>query len=237
MNLILFEADELERPLPAGDRRTEHLLRVLKAKPGDSFDLGVVNGPRGKGAVVSIGSTGITWRAELGTEVPDLYPITLIVGAVRPPAVRRILKEAATLGLEQIWVFAAEKGEDSYIKSRVWEPETVRRLFIEGAEQGFSTRLPGFRIFTSLADALAGLPEGTAGAGADNYEAERRLTDWKLQPPAALAVGPERGWSAAERDTLRGAGFTLVSLGDRVLRTDTAVIAATALILSNLGCW
>lgn len=237
MNLILFEHDELGQPMRPGDRRTEHLIRVLKVQPGDSFDMGVVDGPRGKGFILSAAGGSITWRAELEAETPELYPLTLVAGAVRPPAARRILREAATLGLERVWVFAADKGEGSYSKSRVWKPETVRRLFTEGAEQAFSTRLPELRLFSSLAEALANLPAHTAGAAADNYEAVMPLHRWQPKTPAALAIGPERGWSAAERNTLRGAGFTLVSLGERVLRTDTAVIAAAGIILSALNCW
>ena len=45
-----------------------------------------------------------------------------------------------------------------------------------------------------------------------------------------LALGPERGWSARDRDALRSAGFTLVHLGQRVLRLETAVVAATAIV-------
>ncbi|HEY1848006.1 MAG TPA: RsmE family RNA methyltransferase, partial [Opitutaceae bacterium] len=45
----------------------------------------------------------------------------------------------------------------------------------------------------------------------------------------ALAFGPERGWSGAERDLLRARGFTLAHLGTRVLRTETAVVAALAI--------
>jgi RsmE family RNA methyltransferase len=51
----------------------------------------------------------------------------------------------------------------------------------------------------------------------------------------ALAFGPERGWSGAERAALRDAGFALVHLGPRVLRLETAVIAAMALLKGKRG--
>jgi RsmE family RNA methyltransferase len=53
--------------------------------------------------------------------------------------------------------------------------------------------------------------------------------------PIALAIGPERGWAAGDRAALRAHGFTLVHLGPRVLRTETACIAALAVIRSKLG--
>jgi len=56
-------------------------------------------------------------------------------------------------------------------------------------------------------------------------------------PPAAvvLALGPERGWSPAERDLLRSEGFALAHLGPRVLRAETAAVAAVAIVKSRLG--
>ena len=237
MNIILFESREIERPIPADDRRAVHLLNILKVRRGDTFDLGIVDGPRGKGTVSSIRDGSIVFRADLEHEVPELYPLTLIVGAVRPPAARRILKDSATLGLSALYVFASEKGEASYLKSRVWKEETARRLFIEGAEQGFTTRIPSLRLFENLTAAVATLPGGTSRAALDTYEASVSLHAWQGLSPCALALGSERGWSERERMTLREAGFTLVSLGRRVMRTETAVIAASALTLSNLGYW
>ena len=54
-------------------------------------------------------------------------------------------------------------------------------------------------------------------------------------PTVTLALGPERGWSAAERNLLRSQGFTLVHLGTRVLRVETAVVAAVTLVRSARG--
>jgi RsmE family RNA methyltransferase len=53
--------------------------------------------------------------------------------------------------------------------------------------------------------------------------------------PVVLAFGSERGWSAAERDFLRTKNFFLVHLGSRVLRTETAVVTAVALVKARLG--
>jgi RsmE family RNA methyltransferase len=50
-----------------------------------------------------------------------------------------------------------------------------------------------------------------------------------------LALGPERGWSASERDLLRAEGFQLVHLGERVLRVETACVAAIAVVKAKLS--
>ncbi len=53
-----------------------------------------------------------------------------------------------------------------------------------------------------------------------------------MASPLALAFGPERGWSGPERALLRAAGFELAHLGPRVLRTETAVVAAVSVAKS-----
>ena len=71
----------------------------------------------------------------------------------------------------------------------------------------------------------------------DNYEAKVALSAYNTigGKSAMLALGAERGWSAAERDLLRQSRFTLVHLGERVLRTETACIAAITLLKAKLG--
>jgi RsmE family RNA methyltransferase len=69
----------------------------------------------------------------------------------------------------------------------------------------------------------------------DNYEGTARLSSVRLTPPVTIAVGPERGWSPVERDLLRDRGFVLADLGERVLRTETACVAALTLVRAGLG--
>ena len=56
-----------------------------------------------------------------------------------------------------------------------------------------------------------------------------------LEPPVVLAVGPERGWTEAETGLFVSRGFSKASMGNRILRTETAALAASALALARLG--
>jgi RsmE family RNA methyltransferase len=69
----------------------------------------------------------------------------------------------------------------------------------------------------------------------DLYEASEPLGRIALAAPVVLAFGPERGWSDSERDRLRDHGFTLAHLGSRVLRVETAVVAAVSVVKARLG--
>ncbi|HVW21746.1 MAG TPA: RsmE family RNA methyltransferase [Opitutaceae bacterium] len=238
MNLILFERDEVGRPLRRADPRAAHLLGVLRRKEGDSFDAGLVDGPRGKGTVAAIGPDAVTLRFAWGAEPPPLDPIDLVAGMPRPQTARKLLQEAASLGVRAIHFVATEKGDPGYAQSTLWGQGEWRRHLVAGAEQAFDTRLPALTHGRPLAAALDGLEAGGLRVALDNYESPQALSSCPLPAPplaAALALGPERGWSAGERDLLRSRGFALVHLGTRVLRSETAAVAALAILKGRLG--
>jgi RsmE family RNA methyltransferase len=238
VNLILFEPDEVARPLARGDPRAAHLLEVLRRREGDTFDAGLVNGPRGKGTVRAIGPGALELAFAWGAEPAPLAPVILVVGLPRPQTGRKLLQEAAALGVRGLHFVTTEKGEAGYATSTLWRSGEWRRHLVAGAEQAFDTRLPETTHGRSLAAVLAGLEAGAVRVALDNYESPQALGAVALPPapPAVvLAIGPERGWSPAERDQLRAGGFVLAHLGPRVLRAETAAVAAVAIVKSRLG--
>ncbi len=235
MNLILFEPAEADRPLPRSDPRAAHLLGVLRRRPGDAFDAGLVNGPRGKGTLVSVGESALVLSFAWGAVPPPLDPLSLVIGLPRPQTARKILQEAAALGVAALHFVLTEKGDRGYAQSTLWSTGEWRRHLMTGAEQAFCTRLPEVTHGRPLADATGGEAAGGVRLALDNYEAGRGLAAVVPVPPVTIAIGSERGWSAGERDLLRGRGFEMVHLGSRVLRTETACVAAVAIIKGRLG--
>jgi RsmE family RNA methyltransferase len=230
VNLILLEPDEADRPLAPADPRALHLHKVLRRKVGDRFDAGIVNGPRGKGTILSIGPEGIRFQFEAAAAPQEADSIHLVVALPRPQTARKVLGAGTALGVSSIRFFKPEKGELGYASSTLWSTGEWRRHLLDGASQAFDTRIPEVLHAKSLEEAVAALPAACTAIALDNYEATRRLTAEQRHAPLALAFGPERGWSAAERNLLRGAGFELAHLGTRVLRTETAVVAALAIV-------
>lgn len=230
MNLILFEAGELDTPLALTDPRAAHLLGVLRRKPGDAFDAGVVDGPRGKATLLEVGTHALTLRFEAGEVPPAPEPIVLLIATPRPQTARKILVEATSLGVDALHFFHAEKAERSYASSTLWSDGEWRRRLLEGAAQAFDTRLPKVHHHAGLAEAIASVPPSHGRLALDNYEATSRLSPGLRMLPLALAFGPERGWSASERTLLRQTRFELAHVGTRVLRTETAVVAAVAIV-------
>ncbi len=257
MNLILFEEYEITAgtdgavhtaEISSADERYRHIRQVLKPGPGEEFDAGIVNGPRCKASVVSDDGSSATIQLRITGEPEDLFPLILLLGLSRPQTVKKIIREATALGAAGIFTFTTDKGESGYAKSSALSEDSVHRLLLEGAQQAFCTRLPEFKIFNSLDEAVsaAAAAAGKFSEGAplkialDNYEAACGMKDFWTEnedrgDAVLLAVGSERGWSGSERDKLRTEEFTLVSLGKRVLRTETAAVAGTALCLNGLG--
>jgi RsmE family RNA methyltransferase len=234
VNLVLFDPDEIARPLARDDRRAQHVITVLKRKVGDSFDAGVVNGPRGKATITAISEADLQFTFAAMSEAKSPPPVTLIVGLPRPQTARDILRDATSLGVAAIHFVATEKGEPGYAQSTLWSSGEWRRHVLAGAEQAFDTHVPEVSHGRRLSEVVAALPVGIQRLALDNHESSAPLGCVEVNARAVvLAVGSERGWSAAERDTLRAGGFSLVHLGTRVLRTETAVVAALA--VANAG--
>lgn len=236
MNIILFAKNELDVPLPLDDPRATHVLEVIGCGRGDSFDIGLIDGPRGKARIVAIGKCDLRLEFHFSTHIPQLYPVVMIIGLPRPPSARRILKDLTSQGAAELHFVATDKGEKSYLNSRLWSRQEYQRLLREGAEQAFCTRLPEVAVHTSLVACLDLLGGEADRLALDNYEATLSLRDYRArQACCILAVGSERGWSTPERDLLRERRFLLVSIGERVLKTETACIAGLALVLDKLG--
>jgi RsmE family RNA methyltransferase len=254
VNLILFELAELSSPLPRSDPRAEHILKILRRRIGDTFDVGLVDGPLGKATLSNISDEAISFAFTWGPLTAPAAPISLLIGLPRPQTARDILRDATTLGVSAIHFIATERSDPNYATATLWTAGEWRRQCLAGAAQAFATRLPVVTHDRSLATALAELPSATdltpsqghthppaattfARLALDNYEATASLSKYHLleETSIVLALGPERGWGPTDRAALRTHGFTLVDLGARVLRSETAVIAALTLVRARLS--
>ncbi len=233
MNRILFEAGFDRTTLPASDPRLEHIRGVLRAKPGDVLDIGIINGATGKGTVLASGPEGLVLAAQWNAPPPALPEVSLLVGMPRPQTARKILFEATTLGVDRLVFFNADRSDPAYGKSRLWTTEEWRTHLVRGAEQAFDTHLPEIVHEAALDTAIGCIDDERCRLALDVYEGTASLGARIPEGGAALAIGPERGWTSRERTLFRSNGFELVHLGPRVLRVETSAVAALALLHSR----
>jgi RsmE family RNA methyltransferase len=256
LNIILFEQEETERPLSLSDLRGRHIHDILKLKTGDEFKAGIINGPRGRARIVKAGPEGYALEFELSEPPPPPFPLILAVGAGRPPSIKKILKEGAAIGFAEIHFFPPGRGEAAYLEGHIFKNREFRSFILEGASQSGCTTLPLVAAHASFAGAFDALNQfslnekGWTPLALDNRDAETGLADYLgvFSGSAAQGSGPgpkgfvlwagaERGFSEEEREVFAQAGTPRLSLGPRILRVETACIAAGSLCLAALGLW
>ena len=108
MNIILFDSQEIQTALPLTDVRSVHITDILKRQIGEEFDVGLLNGPRGKASIVSQSEAGLNLKFVWGQMPQALDPITLVIGMPRPQTARKILSEAAALGVKTLYFVSTE---------------------------------------------------------------------------------------------------------------------------------
>lgn len=234
MNIVLFEALEPRNTLDLNDYRAKHIKKILKLKEGDSFKAGVINTSTGVSTITSVGEKSIEFTYTEEKPAEPLYPLTLLVGMVRPICMRRILREAVSLGVKRLILVPTDTGEKSYVQAGLYTSGEYRSILLDGAMQSGHCQLPEV-VFTASLDEE--YPYEGVKIALDNIEGSISLDRVEMNPEqgATLAVGPERGFSDRERILLGERGFILASFGTRILRTETICSAAVGVLLSRLG--
>jgi RsmE family RNA methyltransferase len=226
--LLLFEDDFIDPShtrARIGGRRLLHLRKVLRARPGTDLEVGVADGSTGRATVCAIDRDHAELEISLGAEPPPPLDVVLVIALPRPPVLRRTLIAAASLGVKQIELIAAERVEKSFWQSHATEAAAIREQMVLGLEQARDTRLPEVSLHRRFSEFVSGrLPDlcvGRRGYVADPSGPIRRDMPWPT--PALLAVGPEGGWVTSELERFAAAGLGSVGLGERILRIETAL--------------
>ncbi len=251
MNICLFSPEEILNPLDIQDERAQHILKILHKKEGESFSAGIIGGQAGTAVIKKIeveekkssdvkktfkgGKIYFDFTPE--SDGKKLYPLKMIIGFPRPIQLKRLLRDMASLGVQEVHLTGTELGEKSYLKSDLATKGEAEKFLLDGSIQAGSTQVPKLFIHQTLKNCLEQINlEGKLFA-LDNIDPSRNLScalKEKTQK-AVAAIGSERGWTNSERQLFKQNGFELLSMGKRILRTETASTVATSLILDSMG--
>ena len=265
MNICLFTTEEIKKSLPKNDERAKHIVKVLHKNAGDSFDAGIIGGAAGVATITKISDDGeIFFDFEPKSAGKKLYPLTLIIGFPRPIQLRRLLRDVAGLGAQKVILCGTDLTEKSYLDSNVVSDGSAYQMLLDGTAQAASTHVPVLEVAKSLDELFKRKTENgkrkadeNCSSGTDSFNG-REFSEWESASKIALdnrratcslhdflahesahsvvaAIGSERGWTERERDLLEKAGFTLCSMGTRILRTETAATVASSIILDSMG--
>jgi len=227
-------ADELEgnRAALTGEH-ARHLSRVLRARVGQEFDIVTSEGLR-SGRIVSINDNRVEF--ELGEEIPATLPLdlTVVLSIFKFDRMEWAIEKCTELGVARIVPVVARRTEPHLAEGAVKRADRWRRIAAQASEQARRTATPEIDNPTRLKDALT-LP-GETRILLDEGERMTSLRDSlpSVRSRVVLAFGPEGGWSPEEVVMFQEAGWHSASLGNTILRAETAIIAATAIAVSEM---
>lgn len=237
MNLLLIKPEEIEdgHVVTLNDRRHLHIRDILKCQAGDSLRIGIVNGPLGKGIIKESNGSQTVLLIETADFVPLRPPVDLILALPRPIMLKRILSQAATLGVGRIYIINANRVEKSFFNASTVKSNNFEEFLLHGLEQAADTRLPDvtvhprFRPFVE--DFVPTIVRGYQECLVAHPESNKALAQSIAAPLTGrvlLAIGPEGGWVDFEIEKFQEQGFTVFHMGKRILRVETAVTALLA---------
>ncbi|PPV00275.1 16S rRNA (uracil(1498)-N(3))-methyltransferase [Xanthomonas populi] len=221
------------------EESANHLLRVLRLREGDACILFNGDGSDYHARITLAGkreARAAVERAEpLCSESP--LSITLIQGIARGEKMDLILQKATELGVAAIVPVNAERTEVKLDPARMEKRVAHwRSVVVSACEQFGRARVPTVAAPLGLQDAAQTSDPHALRLTLDPHGAHRLGTlSVATQQTVIVAIGPEGGWSPRDRATLGEAGFSGLQLGPRILRTETAGLAAIAALQSRFG--
>jgi 16S rRNA (uracil1498-N3)-methyltransferase len=227
--------------------QAEHMIRVLRVQLGEEADV-VAGGRVFHSVVASISDGGPGGKAEVRfnliaeVESEPSMPVTVVMSIFKFDHMEWAIEKATELGVAAIMPVIARRTEKHLAQAAMKRAERWRRIAIEAAQQSRRSDVPLIHDPVNLSEygkapsnakrsvlaeqersttLRAALQEAVAAAGAEMPELE-------------LAIGPEGGWAPEEEALFDANGWQAVSLGPRILRAETAAIAALAVVASML---
>ncbi len=221
------------------EETANHLVRVMRLQEGDGCVLFNGDGNDYPATLVAVGKREVQVRVDQAVPLANesSLHITLLQGVARGEKMDLILQKATELGVRAIVPVNAERTEVKLAGARAEKRVTHWNHVVQSAcGQSGRAVIPTVGAPLPLAQAVASLPAETLRLTLDP-QGTHRLATLESTPAGGIviAIGPEGGWSPRDRAQLAAAGFEGLQLGPRILRTETAGLAAIAALQARLG--
>ena len=234
MNCLVFFPDErLENVVRISGRRAQYVAEHQSFAVGQKIRVAEWQGLLGSGVVKSFSPSETIVEVSLTSPAPQRRWCAAIVAVPRPQALKRVLFNAAMLGFSELHLIKSAGVEKSYLQSKSLEDSAIQRELVKGLEQAIDSLPPivskhrswdGF-CREALPDLFSRVGKGSLALLADT-SSSTELSQLKLDrgSPTVITIGPESGWSSEENAAFVAAGFIPLSLGQRILRVDAALL-------------
>jgi 16S rRNA (uracil1498-N3)-methyltransferase len=235
---IADEVDFGKRSAALTGEHAEHLIRVLRVRVGQEFDVVVGSDPPEirHARVAKIENARVEFALEEQVPSPHTSPgITLLLSIFKFDRMEWAIEKAVELGVSTIVPVIATRTQKHLATAATKRVERWRRIAQQAAEQSRREEIPEVSLPVTLKRAIE---TAKAGIVLAESEAELSLRECLEAGPAqealALAIGPEGGWMSEELRYFADAGWQKASLGPNILRAETAAIAALSIVMSEL---
>jgi len=211
----------------------EHLAQVLRARVGQEFDVATAAGVF-RGRVVKVADQRVEFELGEPLRTAAAHGITLALAIFKFDRMEWAIEKCTELGVSAIVPLIASRSEKHLVAAAGKRRERWQRIARQASEQSRRDTLPEIMPPMKLKEAAA-LP-GEMRLVLAEAEAEVMLAEaLGDRPPASivLAVGPEGGWTGKELQCLRSSGWIAASLGETILRAETAAIAGIAIVCAG----
>lgn len=210
-----------------------HLFRVLRVKVGQEFDV-AANGVSRAATVVSASHDQVEFLLGAVIESEALPQIAVYLSIFKFDRMEWALEKLTELGVAEVLPVIAQRTEKHLAKAALARVERWRKIAHEASQQARRVAPP------QIADPIELKKTITAAEGSRIVLAETeehvslKSALAVCRPPLALAFGPEGGWSETELELFHASGWKRASLGNTILRAETAAIAAMAVAAAEL---
>jgi 16S rRNA (uracil1498-N3)-methyltransferase len=237
IRLNVAEPLATDAQIALGHEQSHYLSSVMRRQPGDALLL--FNGADGEwlGIVLDVRKKAVVLQVKEKVREQVAAPdLELVVALVKRARLETIVEKAAELGAARVRLVITERTNADHAKVG-----RLQAIAVEAAEQTGRLDVPEVAEPVKLPRLIQGWDEGRrllfCDEGGDSPPALEALAGQPAGPWAVL-IGPEGGFSPLEREVLRALPYaTPASLGPRILRADTAAIAALTLWQAALGDW
>jgi len=210
-----------------------HLVRVLRARMGQQFDIACGNQLR-LGTIASISDDRVEFELGETLDAPSPLNITLLLAVFKFDRLEWAIEKCTELGVLRIVPVIASRTEQHLAGAASKRVERWRRIAHEASQQSRRLLPPTIDDPMKLKQALA--IEAATKLLLDETEQSVTVRDAleDNSDPVALAIGPEGGWTGDEVKLFRSGGWQSVTLGSTILRAETAAIASVAVVAALL---
>ena len=219
-----------------------HMARVLRAQPGMEADV-VAGGHVFHAEIAAVAVDEIRFNLIAEVQADPALPLTLVMSIFKFDHMEWGIEKATELGVAAIAPVIARRTEKHLAQAANKRAERWRRIVHEAAQQSRRSDVPLIHEPAPLAERIRAASSATRIVLAEQERTTslREAIDEAIEEAAAempaieLAIGPEGGWAPEEEALFDANGWRAVSLGPRILRAETAAIAALAVCTAMLS--